>query len=239
MRKTVKLGLVMLLVSMLLVGCAGNKSASIAGRLVLNVNPSIAVNYLEDGTVDSIEALNEDGKLILEKYTDFKGLSTQQVVAELVQHIGEAGYLVDEIEKENRQITIELDEDSFIPNEKFLNEIAKAVSKFLTDSGFSNDIKLSDDTDYDFSDYLDADYDETDYDTDYDDTDYEVEQPVVKPVPKPPVKPVAPSNDTDYDDTDYDDADYDDSDYDETDYDDSDYDDSDYDDSDYDDSDYN
>ena len=250
--------LVLTLLLALIVGCASDNPAAstdASGTLILSVNPSIAVKYNEDGTVKAVNAVNKDGQEILEGYTGFEGKETKTVVAELIQRIGNAGFLVDDIETENRAITIEIESGSHIPNEQFLQEIARTIKVYLDDTKLSNPIRLprendsnyDDLTDYQDTDYdgVDTDFDDTDYDgidTDYDDTDFD-------------------GVDTDYDDTDFDgvDTDYDDTDYDgvdtdydsdsdynapapapapapNTDYDDSGYDDSGYDDSGYDDS---
>lgn len=225
--RKIKIALAMLLVSSILVGCS-SKKVNAMGTVILSVNPSIAINYNKDGNVQSVEALNEDGKAIIEGFSGYEGKEAKLVIADLVMLIGKAGYLVDDIENNNRKITIELEDDSVVPNEVFVQDIASSIQKYLNSVEHKNVIRYkgNDQSDYlDFSDYFDTDYDVSDYD----DTDYDDKKPVV---PNKPVKDTDYSDYTDFDNTDYDDSDY--SDYDESDYDDSDYDDSDYDDSDYD-----
>ena len=213
-----------LLVSSILVGCTP-KQVSNVGTVILSVNPSIAINYDKDGLVSSIDALNEDGKAIIKDFKGYEGKEAKFVIADVVKLIGDAGYLVDDIENGSRKITIELEDDSVLPTDAFIQEIASSIKDYLNSVEHKNVIRYKKDgtSDYlDFSDYFVV--------SDYDDSDYEKEET------KKPVVPNKPK-DTDY--SDYDDSDYSDySDFDDSDYDDSDYDDSDYDDSDYDDSDY-
>lgn len=241
--KKIAMTIALVLVTTLIAGCSA-KLPNNVGTVILSVNPSIAINYDKDGFVSSVEALNDDAKAILENLDEYKDKEAKLVIADLVQLIGEAGYLIDDIENESRKITIELDDDSILPTDAFMHDLATEIRNYLNSIEHKNVIRYREngDSDYlDFSDYFTTDYDASDYeDTDYDDSDYkEVNKETPKAPAKPTNKPTKPAKDTDYSDySDFDDSDYGDSDYDDTDFDDSDYDDSDYDDSDYDDSDY-
>ena len=98
-----------------------------AGSLLLSVNPEIAVFYDRDGLVTDVEGRNRDGRDILEHYTGYEGKETRQVVRELVTAIGEAGYFVEDIDGEKRQITIEIETGSRIPHDDFLDEVVDDV----------------------------------------------------------------------------------------------------------------
>lgn len=226
-------GILIMLVSMvLLIGCAQSvvKEDEI-GTLVVSVNPSLAVNYLNDGTVGSIIALNEDGEAILSNYKGFEGKHANLVVKELIQLIGEAGYLVDDIEKENRQITIELDDNSHVPDEKFINDIEDTLFEYLNYKGYKNKINMQ-------RIYRDGQYPE-EYEAAIDQLEDSVKDDINS---NPTLKRIyfnkyykrnMYKNQYHYDHSDYDVTDYEYSDYDDTDYD-TDYDDTDYDDTDYD-----
>ena len=207
-----------------LVGCGSNPTTNEGGELaeggvlVLSVNPEIAVTYDADGNVTKVTARNDDAKEIIAEYAGYEGKACKAVVSELVAKIGEAGYLVEEIEGEKRQITIEIEPGSKLPNNNFLDEVANEVRDCVNENKWNSPVDVKGESDYGITDYIDTDYGpNNDGVTDYDDTDY------------------GPNNDgvTDYDDTDYGPnndgvTDYDDTDYGPnndgvTDYDDTDY----------------
>lgn len=226
-RKSI-LAIALTLILLLLVGCAqeANQAPSTSletGTLILSVNPSIAVKYDEQGKVINVVAVNNDGKQILEGFSGFEGQDTKQVVVDLVQRIGNAGYLVEEVEGENRTISLEIERGSRIPHEQFISEIASNVKEYLASVKLDNDLRVprEDDSNYDdMTDYKDSNYDDVDSnyddqnddspyddvdsnyddqneDSPYDDTDSDYGQ---QPAPVIPTTPVA---DTDYDDSDY------------------------------------
>lgn len=226
------LAAVALLTLSTLTGCGGNNTATVnpssedivvsevaeGGVLCLKVNPEIAISYDNEGLVTKVEARNDDGNVILESYSGYEGKECREVVKELVTAIGEAGYFVEEVEGESRQITIEIEVGSKIPHDTFIDDVVADVKTCVSANDWSSPIALEGNTDYGITDYVDTDYGpNNDGVTDYDDTDY------------------GPNNDgvTDYDDTDYGPnndgvTDYDDTDYGPnndgvTDYDDTDY----------------
>ena len=198
----------MLIGAIALTGCGpestgnGEKIAS-AGTLLLKVNPEIAVAYDENGIVTALTAKNDDAKAILKDNEELVGKETREVVAKLVEAIGEAGYFVEEIEGEARQITIEIEKGSKLPHDKFIEEVVSEVRKSVEKNNWKAPLGIKNDSDYGLTDYNDTDY----HSSDYDDSDY------------------GPNNDgvTDYDDSDYDDTDYGPNNDGVTDYDDSDY----------------
>ena len=169
-----------------------------AGSLLLSVNPEIAVFYDRDGLVTDVEGRNRDGRDILEHYTGYEGKETRQVVRELVTAIGEAGYFVEDIDGEKRQITIEIETGSRIPHDDFLDEVVDDVQECVNSHSWNSPAEPAGETRHAQPRYDDTDYGPnndgvTDYGpnndgvTDYADTDY------------------GPNNDgvTDYADTDY------------------------------------
>ena len=195
----------------------GTELAS-GGVLVLSVNPEIAVEYDENGLVTGVSARNDDAMDIISSCKGLIGQETREAVTTLVSAIGEAGYFVEEIEGERRQITIEIEAGSKLPHDSFLDEVVSDVCDCVNANNWNVPMDVENESDYGITDYVDTDYGpNNDGVTDYDDTDY------------------GPNNDgvTDYDDTDYGPnndgvTDYDDTDYGPnndgvTDYDDTDY----------------
>ena len=184
-----------------------------AGSLLLSVNPEIAVFYDRDGLVTDVEGRNRDGRDILEHYTGYEGKETRQVVRELVTAIGEAGYFVEDIDGEKRQITIEIETGSRIPHDDFLDEVVDDVQECVNSHSWNSPAEPAgetrhaqpryDDTDYGPNNDGVTDYGDTDYGpnndgvTDYADTDYGPNNDGVTDY--------GPNNDgvTDYADTDY------------------------------------
>lgn len=148
-----------------LVGC-GNPAANAkqisadttpSGVLVLSVNPELAVFYDGNGNVEQITARNEDAKAILEGYTGYEGRETREVVSELINKIGQAGYFAEEIESENgqegRRISIEVEPGSYLPNATFLQDVAADAQKCVADASWNGSVYT---VDYDVEDYLTA-----------------------------------------------------------------------------------
>lgn len=192
-----------------LTGCgqsaAANNGTELAsgGVLVLSVNPEIAVEYDENGLVTGVSARNDDAMDIISNCKGLIGKETREAVTALVSAIGEAGYFVEEIEGERRQITIEIETGSKLPHDAFLDEVVSDVRDCVNENNWNVPMDVENESDYGITDYVDTDYGpDNDGVTDYDDTDY------------------GPNNDgvTDYDDTDYGPnndgvTDYDDTDY--------------------------
>ncbi|NMA00858.1 MAG: hypothetical protein GX924_07495 [Clostridiaceae bacterium] len=208
MKKTIfTVALALVLTLCLVVGCSktpaktdGGEKLATGGVLVLSVNPKIAVQYDDNGNVTAVDARNEDAKAIVESCEDLVGKEAREAVKKLVAAIGEAGYFVEEIEGERRQITIEIEEGSKLPNDAFIKDIVSDIKDYIKSSEWKANLDVKNATDYGLTDYDITDY-ETDDTTDYDETDYETDD-------------TTDYNDTDYDDDD-DDSDYDD---DDTDY---------------------
>ena len=200
-----------------LTGCGGQTSTNppsgtdlaSGGVLVLSVNPEIAVEYDENGVVTGVTARNDDALAIINACQGLIGQPTRTVVSDLVVAIGEAGYFVEEVEGERRQITLEIEAGSKLPHDAFLDEVVSDVRDCVNTNAWAAPLNVENESDYGITDYVDTDYGpENDGATDYDDTDY------------------GPDNDgiTDYDHNDDDGTDYGEgsdgvTDYDGTDYD--------------------
>lgn len=193
-RTILTLGLVFMMSLACLTGCGGQnetQSASSApaesasastdiaagGVLVLKVNPEIAVEYDDAGNVKGVTARNEDAKAIIEQAGDLIGQPAREAVKQLVTLIGDAGYFVEEVEGERRQITIEIEAGSKLPNDAFLDEVVADVKETVNSHQWQAPFDVVNESDYGITEYVDTDYGPdndgyTDYGDDDDDTDY-------------------------------------------------------------------
>ncbi|MBQ2972595.1 MAG: hypothetical protein IJE16_08645 [Ruminococcus sp.] len=174
---TIILALVMSLAC--LTGCGqststkGGTELASGGVLVLSVNPEIAVEYDKNGLVTNVSARNDDAISIISNCKDLIGKETREVVTTLVSAIGEAGYFVEEVEGERRQITIEIESGSKLPHDAFLDEVVSDVRDCVNKNNWNVPMDVENESDYGITDYVDTDYGpENDGVTDYDDTDY-------------------------------------------------------------------
>lgn len=140
MKKFLSVIFVVALSAALLLGCTPQQASapSIApvvmqeaegGVLCLKINPEIAIHYDASGLVTKVEGRNQDGIRLLKNFTGYKGKETSQVLTDLVEMIGQAGYFVEEAEGTSRRITLELDPGSQVPHEKFLEDMAAHVKR--------------------------------------------------------------------------------------------------------------
>lgn len=141
--------LVFVLTAALLMGCVPESAASIrilpelsdpltltGGVLNLKINPEIALHYDETGKVTKLEGRNADGQALIRDYTGYAGKDTTEVLTELVERIGKAGYFVDEADGKARQIILELDPGSGLPNDTFLEDMAAHVKLCVENQGW-------------------------------------------------------------------------------------------------------
>lgn len=117
-----------------------------SGTLLLKVNPEIAIDYDQNGKVTSIRGINDDGEEIIANYPDFIGKNSEQVLQDLIVKIGEAGYFVEEVEGKSRQIVIELEEGSVLPDDKFLEKLALNAQKAVEEYQLNSDVTVEGDT---------------------------------------------------------------------------------------------
>lgn len=143
------------------------------GTLLLKVNPEIAINYDGDGKVTELIGVNDDGKKILETINDYVGKDTKDVMSELITKIGEAGYFVEDVDGNKRQITIEIEKGSYKPYDSFFKDVIENAKKTVNTNHWYNPFNVVSDKGYGYTDYIDTDYgDGNDGITDYIDTDY-------------------------------------------------------------------
>ena len=183
MKKTLKsilaFGAAMIIGIACLSGCGSASTGenvselSSGGVIVLSVNPEISVSYDKDGNVTEVKGLNNDGRGIIESFADYEGRPCKQVVSELVTMIGEAGYFVEEIEGERRQITIEIEPGSGLPYETFFDDVVVEIRECVDSHNWSSpiDVRSDDDRYDDIDDRYDDDWDDRYDDDRYDDLD--------------------------------------------------------------------
>lgn len=187
MKKSIIVITLVLLMSLCLAGCGQSASAPNetvllnGGVLVLSVNPEIAVEYDENGLVTGVTARNDDALAIISKCEDLIGKKTREAVTDLVAVIGEAGYFLEEVEGEQRKITLEIEAGSKLPYDEFLEDIFSDVYNFVNANDWHTPVDLKDakgiiifefdDDDVDDDDKDDIDDIDDDGDDDFDDID--------------------------------------------------------------------
>jgi len=217
----------MLALVLSLTACAQAEPAPAAladgGTILLSVNPEIAVDYDNDGFVTGITARNDDAFKVLANYAGFNGKQAHTVVSELVSEIGKAGYFVEEVEGEPRQIILEIEPGSAIPGAHFVDYVVKEVQKTIDENSWQTPLNLDGVSDYGSTDYAAAN---PGTDTNYDATDYSTGSNGVTDYNQPVAENAAniPNGVTDYSNSGYGTTDYAPSDYGTTDYDTTDYD---------------
>lgn len=120
-----------------------------SGSFILSVNPEIRIDYDENGKVTSVKGNNKDGKALLEGLDGYVGLSCADVISDLVKEIHAAGYFVDEIDGERRNIVIQIEPGSVIPEKGFVEKIEKEVEGTVKELEVSSEVITIDRDDYD------------------------------------------------------------------------------------------
>ena len=198
-------GLALSMAVCLLAGCskpaqstataAAPAALSQGGVIYLKVNPEIAVRYDDKGMVTSLEGRNPDGKEILTGYTGYEGKECKAVIGELVARINEAGYFVEEVEGENRQITLEVARGSSLPADDFLSDIVEQVQTYTAAQQLSSPVEVDGESNYGWTDYADTDYGpDNDGVTDYND---DGDSGYTAPAPAPTAAPAPAPDDGD------------------------------------------
>lgn len=149
----------------LLTGCGANDTPAAdlpanetgsesVGTLLLSVNPEIEVEYDRSGLVLEIEGINDDGRSVLQSYTDYKGRSCDEVVNELVAKIYQAGYFEKTVDGKARNIVIKLEDGSSYPDGTFLEEVAEGVRQAVSACGVTSKTVTVDRDDLDDRGYI-------------------------------------------------------------------------------------
>ena len=150
-----------------------NSQQADGGVLTLKVNPEIDISYDDEGLVTKVEGKNDDGNTIVAEYADYSGKDCRQVVSDLVAKINEAGYFVEETDGSAREITLEIEAGSVLPEENFLKNIVAGIQEYTSAQNLTSPVNVNGESNYGWSDYGDTDYGpDNDGVTDYNDTDY-------------------------------------------------------------------
>ena len=139
--------------AVLLAGCGApvqeGTTLKETGILTLSVNPEIQIEYNRDGKVIALTGRNDDGKGIVEAYPDYIGKSCDDVLRDLIVEINEAGFFVDDIEGNKKNIVLQLEPGSVLPSDDFLANMSASTQDAVKGLSLSSGIVTIDDDDYD------------------------------------------------------------------------------------------
>ncbi len=137
--------------TVLLTGCAEPEGAALrdTGTLTLSVNPEIQIEYDEAGRVLALTGRNEDGKGIVEVYTDYIGKDCDEVLQDLIVEIHQAGFFVDGVDGNEKNIVLQLEPGSVLPDDDFLEEMCASTQAAVQGLDLSSGIVTIDSGDYD------------------------------------------------------------------------------------------
>ncbi len=146
--------------ALLFTGCNSSKTpktgeivslGSENGKIVLSVNPEVAVSYDQNGQVTALDGVNGDGEKIVSSYGKADGKSCETVTADLVREIYEAGYFDDDVDGNDKNIIIQLVRGSSVPRESFLSDVKSSVMDTTKSFSLNASVIDIDDDDYDES----------------------------------------------------------------------------------------
>lgn len=159
MKLRTSLGMLFMALILVLVGCGqgtNNSQGTLSsiegtslansGTLFLKVNPEIAIDYDSNGNVTGVRGVNDDGVQIVDTYPDFIGKESGQVLKDLIAMIGEAGYFVEEVEGKPKQIVLELEAGSALPNNDFLEHMAVNAQRAVEDYKLNSNVTVDGET---------------------------------------------------------------------------------------------
>ena len=139
--------------TLLLTGCGApapeGTALSESGILTLRVNPEIQIEYDKEGRVTELTGKNADGKKIVASYPDYIGKECDTVLKDLVLEINEAGYFVEDIDGNKKNIVLQLEPGSVLPEDDFLEEMSISAQDAVKSLKLSSGIVTIDDDDYD------------------------------------------------------------------------------------------
>ena len=119
------------------------------GTLMLSVNPEIQIDYNKEGKVIALAGQNEEGKGIVEAYPDYIGKNCDVVLRDLVEKINEAGYFVEDIDGNEKNIVLQLEPGSVLPSDHFLADMSASTQAVVKEISLSSGIVTIDGDDYD------------------------------------------------------------------------------------------
>ena len=139
--------------ALLLTGCETQTTQGTAlketGTLTLSVNPEIQITYNQEGKVTSLNGQNDDGQKIVSAYQDYVGKSCDDVLKDLIVKINEAGYFVEDIDGNKRNVVLQLEPGSVLPSDDFLAVMSASTQDAIKGLNLSSGIVTIDNDDYD------------------------------------------------------------------------------------------
>jgi len=125
------------------------ENVSKGGFILLNINPEIRIGYNADGNVTTVTAENKDAEALLHNFKGYEGKSCKAVVDSLLVLVNDAGYLIDEIDGENKVIVIQLEAGSMAPKEGFMEELESNAKNTVKSLEVKPEFIKIEDKDYD------------------------------------------------------------------------------------------
>ncbi len=119
------------------------------GFVLLNINPEIRIAFDTEGFVTNVEAHNKEAEAILDGFEGFEGKACKEVVDSLIVRVKDAGYLVDDIDGENKLIVIQLESGSHEPSEGFIEDLRSSARNKVKDFDAEPEIIKIEQNDYD------------------------------------------------------------------------------------------
>ena len=143
-----------LCIGLTMAGCTTDSNGSTmgisdSGTLLLSVNPKIAIDYNSDGLTTNIRGINDDGKTISSTYGDFVGKPVETVVSDLIDKIHANGFLSTTIDGNQRNIIIQIEAGSTIPDDDFIETLTTTSQAKVDALALSNDVVDITTDDYD------------------------------------------------------------------------------------------
>ena len=139
--------------AVLLAGCGASQETaaplSQTGTLMLSVNPEIQIEYDRQGLVTGLTGRNEDGKAIVSAYPDYIGKECGTVLGELIVEINQAGYFLEDIDGNERNIVLQIEPGSVLPSSDFLMDMTVSTQEAVRELNLASGIVTIDDDDYD------------------------------------------------------------------------------------------
>ena len=102
-----------------------------SGVIVVNTGAVFSVRYDTIGNVSGISGDNDQGMLLMEKYTDYEGKATADVIKELVKLSADEKILTDEIST----LILKITSGTVFSSDESRDALIKAVQEALTEAG--------------------------------------------------------------------------------------------------------
>ena len=127
----------------------GKTAIGNTGVIILSVNPEISIEYDEYGKVVALSGNNHDGEEIVSVYKDYIGKDCKSVLKDLIVEIYEEGYFVKDIDGNKKNIVIQIEPGSVLPEDDFLENIYSNTQETIKELNLTSGIVTIDENDYD------------------------------------------------------------------------------------------